>query len=97
MKYMILLALLILSGPALAFEYDGYGRPVNNGDGDDYANASQPYQAPQPSYGMPVYPTQGCIGAVVNGVCNGAINPALQPTAHCYGTMLNGECTGPMF
>ncbi|MNG20447.1 hypothetical protein D3C84_1047020 [compost metagenome] len=39
----------------------------------------------------------GCIGAVVNGVCHGTINPSIQPVAHCYGTMISDQCTGPLY
>lgn len=50
----------------------------------------------QQQYGEPVYRAQDCIGAVVNGVCNGSTGAA-QPRATCYGQMLNGQCTGPMY
>lgn len=57
----------------------------------------QPMQQPmQQQYGEPVYRAQDCIGAVVNGVCNGSTG-ATQPRATCYGQMLNGQCTGPMY
>lgn len=48
-------------------------------------------------YGQPVYRAQDCIGAVVNGVCHGTINPSIQPVTHCYGAMINDQCTGPMY
>jgi hypothetical protein len=50
----------------------------------------------QQQYGQPVYRTQDCIGAVVNGMCHGSTGAA-QPQATCYGQMLNGQCTGPQF
>lgn len=48
-----------------------------------------------PSYGIPVYTSGQCIGAVVNGICHG--DTMGIPAATCHGTMLNGQCTGPMF
>lgn len=54
-----------------------------------------------PSYdaAQPVYRPADCIGAVVNGVCHGAVTPDAQirQPVRCYGQMLNGQCTGPQF
>jgi hypothetical protein len=49
--------------------------------------------------GQKVYRASDCIGAVVAGVCHGAISGAGlgQPRPTCHGQMLNGQCTGPMF
>lgn len=47
--------------------------------------------------GNAVYDPGDCVGAVVNGVCHGTINPSIQPVARCYGTMINGQCSGPMY
>lgn len=64
--------------------------------GDDVI-ADPAWQEPDPLPGIPLYPEDDCIGAVVNGVCHGTIitPPDLQP--RCYGTFLNGECIGPKF
>lgn len=57
------------------------------------------YSQPQYQYGQPVYRADQCIGAVVNGVCHGAVVPSAQSInpQRCYGQMLNGICTGPQF
>ena len=49
------------------------------------------------SAGQTVYSSRECIGAVVMGVCHGAILPQSANHPTCYGQMLNGICTGPMF
>ena len=47
--------------------------------------------------GTTVYPPSSCVGAVVNGVCNGQLMPDGGYHPVCYGTMLYGQCTGPQF
>ena len=47
--------------------------------------------------GTTVYPASSCVGAVVNGVCNGQLMPDGGYHPVCYGTMLYGQCTGPQF
>ena len=87
MKTLILTALLCLSGAAHA-DYKVY----------------EPYKAPDYSkpYGHKVYPDGTCIGAMINGVCNGTPSPRARieqgvTNKRCYGEMINGRCTGPMF
>ena len=60
-------------------------------------NQPTSYSAPPMYMGQPVYRQTECIGAVVNGVCNGSILPNAGYHPTCYGTMLNGQCTGPMY
>jgi hypothetical protein len=58
---------------------------------------SIPYpMAPAIPDGVQVYSASQCIGAVVMGVCHGAIAPGASVQT-CHGQMLNGQCTGPMF
>lgn len=47
--------------------------------------------------GIPVYGAGQCIGAVVNGVCNGTIQQNGSFPRVCHGQMVGGICTGPMF
>lgn len=47
--------------------------------------------------GVPVYGAGQCIGAVVNGVCNGTIQQNGAMPLTCHGQMVGGICTGPMF
>ena len=47
-------------------------------------------------FGQPVISSSDCIGAVVNGVCQGTPAPG-APMATCHGQMVAGVCTGPMF
>jgi len=83
------------------------GSPVND-DADANSNAapnrvyggtSTGYGAVPNMMGQPVYRADDCIGAVVNGVCHGAISPRgqIEQPTRCYGQMLNGQCTGPQF
>ena len=61
-------------------------------------HSMQPIPTPQMTnyaQGQPVYNSSQCIGAVVNGVCNGSTMGG--PIGTCHGEMLNGQCTGPMF
>ena len=54
--------------------------------------------APLPGPGTPIYNASECIGAVVNGVCNGTMIDTEPTRPRCYGTLMpNGTCTGPMF
>ena len=42
--------------------------------------------------------SQGCFGAVVNGVCNGTVIDTEPARPRCHGTLLpDGTCTGPVF
>lgn len=59
------------------------------------ASPSGPARIPDSS--VSVYRAEDCIGAVVNGVCNGTISPSAAQPKRCYGEMINGQCTGPMF
>jgi hypothetical protein len=42
--------------------------------------------------GINLYMMEQCIGAVVNGVCQGTLTG--RPIETCYGTMLHGRCIG---
>jgi len=54
--------------------------------------------APLPGPGTPVYRASECIGAVVNGVCNGTVIDTEPARPRCHGTLLpDGSCTGPMY
>jgi hypothetical protein len=66
-------------------------------DSLDLPSAKENQTRVQLEQGNAVYDAGDCIGAVVNGVCHGTINPSIQPMARCYGTMINGQCTGPMY
>ena len=59
------------------------------------SNIRQNQQTGQP--GTPVYSSDECVGAIVNGVCHGSIIPKSAVPVRCYGTMINGQCTGAMF
>jgi len=66
------------------------------------SSAPRGQEPAQTDQGNAIYYADDCIGAVVNGVCHGTINPSIQPVAHCYETMINGQmfngqCTGPQF
>jgi hypothetical protein len=39
------------------------------------------------------YTPNACFGAIVNGVCNGTINPSARSKT-CYGKFINGRCIG---
>jgi len=68
-------------------------------------NRIQRFQNPQavspqqniPNQGIPVYDSGACIGSVINGECNGTIQPKAGYQKRCHGQMLFGKCTGPMF
>ncbi len=47
--------------------------------------------------GVPVYAPAECVGAVVNGVCHGAVLPESAAPVRCHGQMVAGQCTGPLF
>jgi hypothetical protein len=63
---------------------------------------SQSYRQPSFNYnnnqnaGTPMYNSDECIGAVVNGRCTGTISPDPSNVLRkkCYGTIINGECHG---
>ena len=83
---------------------------VNSGIQSANQQAAQyryiPMPVSQPSFGFnnseksvaPIYNSNECIGAVVNGRCAGTINPSPSnvPRKKCYGTMVNGECKGTL-
>lgn len=108
-RALTLFAVAILASP-LAMAYDPADPYADPTDGYDqgyvpqYGQPAQPYSQPiygQPAYSQPqpVYQADDCIGAVVAGVCHGAVNPAAsarQPV-RCYGAMVGGQCTGPQF
>ncbi len=51
-----------------------------------------------PGSGTPIYNASECIGAVVNGVCNGTVIDTEPMRPRCHGTLLpDGSCTGPVF
>lgn len=88
MRTAITLALLLMALAAMAEE-----PPLV------IAGPNQPPILPpagQNELGTPVYPKSACIGPVVNGVCQGTIQPTDPKPKRCYGEMLNGRCTGPM-
>jgi hypothetical protein len=59
-------------------------------------------QLPPPGAGLstgsgytpqPFYPSNSCLGTVVNGVCQGTVNPSATQKC-CHGTIVNGQCMG---
>ncbi|VVP08669.1 hypothetical protein [Pseudomonas fluorescens] len=96
-----LLALVLISTAGCAELIDARRDYLQWVDSLDLPRQTPPTQQQQTmpmqqQYGQPVYRSQDCIGAVVNGVCHGSTGAA-QPQATCYGQMLNGQCTGPQF
>jgi len=70
------------------------GKP---GTGPDPAVSLNP-PARTPGPGTPIYNASECIGAVVNGVCNGTVIDTEPMRPRCHGTLLpDGSCTGPVF
>ena len=63
---------------------------------DPAVSLNPPARTPGP--GTPIYNASECIGAVVNGVCNGALIDTEPMRPRCHGTLLpDGSCTGPVF
>ena len=82
----MLIVLALITGAAYAGDSGWVTPGVNQNDVPD---PTQP--------GTPVYPESSCIGAVVNGVCQGKIPDTDPKPKGCHGEMINGRCTGPMF
>lgn len=82
MRYILLLALCSCT-PAMV---DSFHRAQHMPDN------SIDYSAPNT-----VYNAEQCIGAVVNGVCNGTISPDASYHPSCHGEWVGGQCTGPLF
>jgi len=89
------LVLLILVTSA-AIADDGYVAvdPVCGQEQPDRLQQDPPLT---PIPGTPVYQESECVGAVVAGVCHGAIQSTDPAPPRCYGQMINGQCTGPQF
>jgi hypothetical protein len=92
-----LLALALISTAGCAELIDARQDYLQWVDSLDLPSAPRGQERVQTEQGNAVYDASDCIGAVVNGVCHGTINPSIQPLAHCYGTMINNQCTGPMY
>jgi hypothetical protein len=92
-----LLALALISTTGCAELIDARRDYLQWVDSLDLPPASADQEQVQLDQDNAVYDAGDCIGAVVNGVCHGTINPSIQPVARCYGTMINGQCTGPMY
>lgn len=99
MKSLSLLILAALASP-LAVAYQPYPDPFVTLD-QTGAKPGEVMPMTPPSYdpSQPVYRASDCIGAVVNGVCHGAVTPDAQTRqpVRCYGQVINGQCTGPQF
>jgi hypothetical protein len=93
----LLLALALISTAGCAELIDARRDYLQWVDSLDLPSAPRGQERVQLEQGNAVYEADDCIGAVVNGVCHGTINPSIQPVAHCYGTMINDRCTGPMY
>ena len=62
---------------------------------DPAVSLNPPAHTPGP--GTPIYRASECIGAVVNGVCNGTVIDTEPRRPRCHGTLLpDGTCTGPV-
>ena len=62
---------------------------------DPAVSLNPPAHTPGP--GTPIYRASECIGAVVNGVCNGTVIDTEPMRPRCHGTLLpDGTCTGPV-
>lgn len=97
--------MLVIDGQVYTAAPSGF--PVNaDADANSSAAPTHVYNSTEPGYGaapnmngQPVYRADDCIGAVVNGICHGAISPRgqIEQPTRCYGQMINGQCTGPQF
>jgi hypothetical protein len=92
-----LLALAMISTTGCAELIDARRDYLQWRDSLGLPSAPRGQERVQTEQGTAVYDADDCIGAVVNGVCHGTINPSIQPVARCYGTMINDQCTGPMY
>jgi hypothetical protein len=92
-----LLALVLISTTGCAELIDSRRDYLQWRDSLGLPSAPGGQERVQTEQGNAVYDADDCIGAVVNDVCHGTINPSIQPVAHCYGTMINDQCTGPMY
>lgn len=93
---LFLLAAACFALSSLASADDGDYVTVDPVYGLEQSDPMQQVPSVTPLPGTPVYQESECIGAVVAGVCHGAIHTDPMPE-RCYGQMLNGQCVGPQF